>query len=359
MVRVTPLDIDRLNQALLKLCDIHDALRLRFNDKKQYYGHLNLLGNIECFHIHDVNFTELQSHFNLTEGPTWRLAYIHGYEDGSCRLFCAFHHLIMDPFSEVIFLEDLKKLYDGQPLDYKTASFQEYVLNLPQDDYDWESQIIIHDSYEITTHPIREEIIFDKELTTKFLRKANKAYDTQINDLLLSALVIAINKSLLLNSFSITHEGHGRDSFNGLDVSRTIGWFSTCYPLKLNYFDSITDIILDVKENLNNLPFNGISFSESKHIHLPDISFNYVGKYNNLSDLDWKITFDEDVGETVGKENNDIYTTSFILDMNGGIRDNCLHFSIVSHIKNMVNFHKNYQEALVKVIEHCEINLKD
>ncbi len=358
MVKVPPLDTSRLNQAICDLCDNHDALRLRFKNDKQYYSNLNLLGSIECFHMHEVNFTALQSDFNLNEGPTWRIAYIHGYADGSCRLFCAFHHLIMDPFSESIFVEDLKKLYDGHELNNKTASFKEWVINIPKDNYDWSNEIITHDDYEITAHPIQQKIIFDEQFTRRLLKIAYKTYDTQINNLLLSALVIAINKSLLLNSFSITHEGHGRDSFNGIDVSRTIGWFSTCYPLKLNYFDSITDIILNVKEKLNNIPFNGLSFCENEHIRCPNITFNYVGRYQHLSDSDWKIIFHEDIGKTSGKENKDLdIHRDFILDMNGGILNDCLHFSIVSYVEKMVNFHFHYQEALVEVVEHCEKSL--
>ena len=55
--------------------------------------------------------TNLQSNFNIENGPLYSIAYLHGYEDGSCRLWFAFHHLIIDAVSWRILIEDLKQLY--------------------------------------------------------------------------------------------------------------------------------------------------------------------------------------------------------------------------------------------------------
>ncbi len=79
-----------------------------------------------------------------------------------------------------------------------------------------------------------EEVLlaFDAGLTTRLLKEAPSAYRTQVNDLLLAALARAVSRWSGIEDVVVELEGHGReDVFDGADVSRTIGWFTTAFPV--------------------------------------------------------------------------------------------------------------------------------
>jgi non-ribosomal peptide synthase protein (TIGR01720 family) len=139
-------------------------------------------------------------------------------------------------------------------------------------------------------------IELDQGNTEKLLIEVPLAYHTQINDILLSALVLAFNKWRGFSKLLIDIEGHGREQcIEGVDVSRTVGWFTSIYPV---YFD-ISEIrknniffgavIKYVKENLRSVKDKGIGFGILKYLadndtvnllqqsHKTEILFNYLG----------------------------------------------------------------------------------
>src|SRR5262249_13985924 len=73
---------------------------------------------------------------------------------------------------------------------------------------------------------------FDRQITERLLREAPAAYRTQVNDLLLSALVRAVRGWTNDERVLVELEGHGREDVgDDLDVSRTVGWFSSYHPV--------------------------------------------------------------------------------------------------------------------------------
>jgi len=67
------------------------------------------------------------------------------------------------------------------------------------------------------------------EETQALLQEVPKAYNTQINDVLLTALVQALLNGRAI-ALPVDLEGHGREEiFDDVDVSRTVGWFTTCF----------------------------------------------------------------------------------------------------------------------------------
>ncbi|WP_228454113.1 condensation domain-containing protein, partial [Chryseobacterium fistulae] len=110
MIHVPELDIDILKQSLLQLVDKHDALRLYY--PKTEHGYLQQyrkeitppsLRVLDRRDLRDEElaevFTSWQSGFDISEGSLFHVGYIHGYEDGSCRVHFCFHHLIIDAVS--------------------------------------------------------------------------------------------------------------------------------------------------------------------------------------------------------------------------------------------------------------------
>ncbi|WP_128572404.1 condensation domain-containing protein [Chryseobacterium sp. P1-3] len=63
--------------------------------------------------IYQKILTEWQSGFDIEQGPLYQIGYINGYEDGSARLYFAFHHLMIDAVSWRIITEDIKNIYQS------------------------------------------------------------------------------------------------------------------------------------------------------------------------------------------------------------------------------------------------------
>ena len=106
----------------------------------------------------------------------------------------------------------------------------------------------------------------------------------RINDLLLAALGKAL-EVLKPGPWLVDVEGHGREElFDDVDLSRTVGWFTTIYPLLL-----VTGADpLAVRDARSNLPHGGIGYgvlrylaghSELGSIH-SDVCFNYLGQFD-------------------------------------------------------------------------------
>ncbi|MEC2188723.1 condensation domain-containing protein, partial [Bacillus velezensis] len=86
---------------------------------------------------------------------------------------------------------------------------------------------LLRDSEEVT-------IQWTKEETEQLLKQANRAYNTDINDLLLTSLGLAVHKWTGTEDIVVNLEGHGREPIiPDADISRTIGWFTSQYPVVL------------------------------------------------------------------------------------------------------------------------------
>src|SRR5690606_35148625 len=132
----------------------------------------------------------------------------------------------------------------------------------------------------------------------------------------------------------IVLEGHGREEIDGrIDITRTVGWFTTMYPVRLEVSEELGNSIKKVKESLRQIPNRGIGYGALlgyKPNSLPRISFNYLGQFDkedNLQVQNWTIV-NERSGEAVHPDNEDYN----IININGLIIDGRLQFSIVSKL---------------------------
>ena len=105
------------------------------------------------------------------------------------------------------------------------------------------------------------------------LKHVNKAYSTEINDILLTALGMALRDWTGENKFAVNLEGHGReDIINDINITRTVGWFTAIYPVILDV-SKIEDISYQIKltkENLRHIPSKGIGYGIIKYLTLPE-----------------------------------------------------------------------------------------
>jgi non-ribosomal peptide synthase protein (TIGR01720 family) len=375
------LNVQAIEQSLAALSAQHDMLRCSFEPadtgyRQRYHaGASAWMAPLQTLDVAALDkqavqrqLTHWQSGFSFESGPLWQAAYLTGYADGSGRLFFAFHHLIIDAVSWRIIAEDMQRLLSGQPLDGKTSSYRqwveavqsytethrhevEYWHGILQQQRTWPAPAVQQTAY----------IQLAAAQTQQLLQQANKGYHTEINDLLLSALSLALHSTFKQAINHITLEGHGREAIDaGLDVSHTVGWFTTVYPVRLQAHAEIGETIIAVKENLRRIPNKGIGFGalqQAGYIDaacLPCIGFNYLGQFENPSKPAtaglWRI-----VGEMSGQQISAQNHQPLLLNINGLVQDGCLKFVILSGLskQDTATFSAALQQALEEVTDYC------
>ena len=134
--------------------------------------------------------------------------------------------------------------------------------------------------------------------TQSLLQEILGVYHTQINDVLLTALLKAFASWTGHKALMLALEGHGREPlFEDIDVSRTVGWFTAIYPMLLQLPESggIAEELKSVKEQLRRVPNGGIGFELLRFVagdteitrefetqHRPQVTFNYLGQFDQL-----------------------------------------------------------------------------
>ena len=139
------------------------------------------------------------------------------------------------------------------------------------------------------------KVYLDKGKTEKLLNDANKAYNTSVEDLLVTALAKTVKEWTGLCEIVIEMENNGRN-IEGINVSRTVGWFTAIYPLKISISSADTgDQIKQIKESIREVPQNGVGYGILKYLtdedneideRMTELRFNYLGRFDKESDND-------------------------------------------------------------------------
>ena len=401
---------DLLKPAIAKLLYHHDALRLRFVHKQgqwqQYHSDDWESFGFEVMDLSPMSSGEQlttmaeiseaqQRSLNLEKGPLISVVFFQLGDAG--RLLIIIHHLVVDGVSWRIFLEDLLTSYHqletGKPLELplKTSSFKhwaEEIQNYAQNpehksylDY-WLKQdfpSIPHLPLDYQTdiksntvaHARTVSFTLGEEQTRLLLQDVPQAYNTQINDVLLTALVQAFARWTGFCDLVIDIEGHGRENvINSLSLSRTIGWFTSIFPviLTLKNIDHPGECLKSVKEQLRQIPNRGVDYGIGYYLNpdltiqsrlrsypKPEISFNYLGQFTRpqIGSVDWKFS-----KEASGSIHSPLGQRCHLIAINGLVVDGKLEmewqYSENFHQKTTIeNLANAYQESLEILINHC------
>ncbi|MCP4154221.1 MAG: hypothetical protein GY757_41225, partial [bacterium] len=210
-------------------------------------------------------------------------------------------HLVVDGVSWRVLLEDLKLGLTQNKFQEKTDSFKYWVQK--QVEYAQSNQLLKELPYWKSIEETNVEVIptvnnikpeerkaanlemikmeMTAENTSALLTTVNRAFNTAINDTLLTALGLAIsewspsvsNKKARLDNVLVELEGHGRENIiEDMDINRTVGWFTTQYPviLDMEKTEDLTFTIKNVKETVRRIPNKGIGHGILKHLTLPE-----------------------------------------------------------------------------------------
>lgn len=312
LIRMELDEIPYVQNALQELAKHHDMLRAVYRDGKVQILSIKespLCEMKEVFLEEDKDWetelqrqsTIMQASMDLENPPVLKSILFHVGE--RVYLFLCIHHLVVDGVSWRILLEDLslaiKQQKEGQTvkLPIKTASYQKWAKSLKEygesdtfkkEKQYWESvQKEVKQYGKIKGKQGEEgfgelEFRLEKEETESLLKNVGKAYHTEINDVLLSALAVAVNQWTGQEKIAIGLEGHGRDLFtDDLVIDRTVGWFTSIYPFVAEGSQDLEDTLINNKENLRKIPLHGIGYGLCQKEYLedtPEICFNYLGQ---------------------------------------------------------------------------------
>ncbi|NMK49941.1 non-ribosomal peptide synthetase, partial [Achromobacter sp. Bel] len=391
-----PLDEAALRAALAQLVAHHDSLRLRFYEACQGWTQryaedeapADLLWTAHAADTDDLaaRCDDAQRSLTLSQGPLLRALAVR-MGDGTDRLLLAIHHLAVDGVSWRILLEDLQSAYQAArqggraQLPAKTAHYGEWtrhVAGLPagidaaEREY-W--QCVARDATagagpawltDAMDQPgregEREQLGFslDPATTQALLRQAPLAYRTQINDLLLTALAQALTEQSGADASArirIDIEGHGREAGpDAPDIARTVGWFTTLYPVALDARGESGQALKRVKETLRAVPRNGLAYGPlfgASH-RAAGVLFNYLGQFDgSFHDGGW-----QPAGQAPGATMDARAPLWHALSVEGQVYDGRLAISFGFSGQRLERTRVQaladaYQAALTTLIAHC------
>ncbi|MGH9337580.1 MAG: condensation domain-containing protein, partial [Vicinamibacteria bacterium] len=298
-----PLDREALTRAWQAVFDHHEGLGTRAieEDGRWRLERVQPRGrvDVEWIELPDSGEEEivssrardLQRGFDLSRYPLGRLAYFDRGREKPGVLFVVFHHLVMDAVSIRIVLEDLTTAYrqavSGEPirLPEKTSSVARWARHLVENARDAEVAAELsywtalpwsdvaplpRDSREganLISSAETLELSLDEVSTEALLQGLPRSHGASAHEALLAALALSLSEWMGTSAACIDVEGHGRES-EDLDLSRTVGWFTSLYPaaLAVERGGETLETLKRVRDQLRAIPRSGLGYGLLRYL---------------------------------------------------------------------------------------------
>ena len=320
------IDLDRIRAAVRGLAERHAALRIRLLRHSEADWELEVRPGdggagarasrvaVPADTEPELLAAELAASAVLDpeQGEILRAVWLDAGPDRAGALLLTVHHLAVDGVSWRVLGPELARSLAGGAVESagsSAASFtrwarllqaeaQQAVGELPW----WEEQLTGPDSMaagavEAGARRSTVTIELDAELTRNVLVTLPGVFHCGPDAVLLTALVrAAVRRRGTGSALLVQLEGHGREALSApVDVSRTVGWFTTQYPVRLDPGASdagvtAADALKRVKEQLRAVPSGGLGWGLLRYLHpeagpglaaltVPDVRFNYLGRF--------------------------------------------------------------------------------
>ncbi|KAK1967729.1 acetyl-CoA synthetase-like protein [Colletotrichum sublineola] len=365
--RKDPREVDK---AIANIVTRHPMLRARFEQADNGQWMQYITEDIDASYGFDYHVattsalreeTMRKSRLSLSTeyGPLVR---VRMYEDGGIQyLFLVIHHLVVDLVSWRIILEELETaLTEPEPTFGASFPFLAWVKQqrefantmavdrlLPQPIP--ASNLAfwgIEKEKNIYADVCEKRFSVSSDITNDVLYNCHHALQTEPIDILIAAL---------LHSFGIAFperqppavftEAHGREPWNdAIDLSRTVGWFTTMYPICATDFKDVLDLVMKVKDFRKRTPNNGFDYFSTSIItdegrqafeeHFPaELVFNYEGRYQLLEKEGSLLRREAwTAGEALDDMNPALQRFS-LFEIASSVLDDCLQFTFAWNSK--------------------------
>lgn len=407
------IDSSILEKAINTLLWHHDALRLRFTQQEGEWQQINV-GYTEgtgCFlslnlaskspveqgRLVAIEEEIAQASLNLAQGPLLRAVFFDfGPRDPGLLLLCI-HHLVVDNVSWQILIDDLQQAYyallrNEQPqLPAKTTSYRNWAESLVQ--YAQSEEALQEQNFWLEENnaavaPLPLDfpanasentmatasavfLKLSQEETRELQEHVLPIYHATMHDLVLAMVALILARWAKTDAVLIDLEGHGREEIaDDVDVSRTVGWFTSIYPFTLQFQSSSSEsqALQDVQEKLRSLPRKGFGFGILRYLcaspelrrrlgTLPqsETLFNYVGRLDQASS---STTLFKDILSTSGFERGQANTRKHLFEVISGLHNGQLYidwrYSEHAHRRSTVEqLAAEFIQALRSLITLC------
>jgi non-ribosomal peptide synthase protein (TIGR01720 family) len=338
---------------------------------------------------------DLNARLDLADGPLIRAAWFELGGKQAAQLLIVIHHLAVDGVSWRILLEDLQaaceRLRQGEAVELapKTTSFKQ-----------WAERIVAHARSGVLQAELPHwratssaacrnvpvdfpggsnteasarvvSVSLDPEETRALLQQVPSVYHTKINDVLLAALAASLTRWRGGTDIVIDLEGHGREELaEGLDVSRTVGWFTALFPVRLDLggVAGPGEQLKSIKEQLRAIPGQGLGYGLLRYLggdaqaaaqlraaSTPDVAFNYLGQFEQSLPPGSLLSL---LAQTAGPTHSPRARRAHVIEIDGLIAGTQLRFdwsySDSLHRRDTVQQQAQaFLEALRGLIRHC------
>jgi amino acid adenylation domain-containing protein/non-ribosomal peptide synthase protein (TIGR01720 family) len=365
-----PRGLNRLlfQRAVEKLLVHHDALRLRFNRDGTHWQQTNAAAEeatiFRCIDLSESSPPErektfrelsaqLQSSLSLSSGPIVSVTLFDFGDTEPARILMIVHHLAVDGVSWRILLEDLESAYeqllrgDSVTLPPKTTSFRTWAEGLRtcmqseevknEADY-WLRQsskpvkplpVDFNRGENTVASADQLKVSLSVADTRALLRDVPAVSRLQSNDLLLTALALALTQLTRQERLRIDIESHGRQPvLKDVDVTRTVGWFTSLFPVTFELESNAHGpALIAMKEALRSVPRDGVGYGllyygEStvrtalREAPRAEICFNYLGQFDQSLT---RAGLFQDGGEPPGPTCSLLSKRKYLLEVDGRI----------------------------------------
>lgn len=309
-----------LQAAIAALVTHHDMLRAIVRGEHMY---VRKVGEPGLYDWEQMDFTEDEDYVNkiedicrmrqrgiqLNSGPLLKVVLFNTPDYDAVLMVC--HHLVVDGVSWRVLHEDFTSAY-GQALSgkdivlpRKTHSYKAYAETVEQ--YAGSHELRLEIPYWNSVQEKMQQVSMSKGkdsgrkmkvavatldggTTHSIMTTAGDCCHADINDLLMTALGMSYHRLTGEKTVSVQMEGHGREYVGdrGLTIDRTVGWFTSVYPVVLEHLDGdLRSLLRQTKETMHRIPNKGVGYNILRFLTANTnystslcalIGFNYLGE---------------------------------------------------------------------------------
>ncbi|MET7643282.1 amino acid adenylation domain-containing protein [Streptomyces sp. NPDC005426] len=331
----TPADtsFDALLKGLHTLIDHHDALRLRVRDgwRLEVRPAGTVAPELTVAGPAPDQREAARRRLDPARGVMHQAVWFPAGPGLPGQLELTLHHLSVDGVSWRVLIQDLASAMTGDPLPAVGTSLRTWAGRLVEAAPGRAGELPMWERIARTADPrpgTRDldpatdlfrtarslDLTLSPATTAALLAEVPAAFRTGVTEVLLTGLALAYRHWRGAGGPVLCDlEGHGReDIFPGVRLDRTVGWFTSMYPARLDPGEvawpdvaaagpALGAALKRVKEQLRALPDHGIGYGMLRYAdepsrarlaeaRAPRVGFNYLGRFSSGQDADWELT---------------------------------------------------------------------